>query len=885
MMRFIESNMRDKLRNAIFHSHQFYTHSSNMKPQDRYEKWLNDFPGQIVLTTAQIVWTWRCFDTITTINAVTEKNDKEKMNMMNQDKNDGKPRKNIVREQWNSQRNQHNRYLDDITKLVRKISSELVKLKIVALITVEVHARDLIDVLSSSYINTSSFEWTKLLRFKKQEQSNDSFAVNVEQGNATFPYGFEYQGNNGRLVITPLTDRCYITLTTAMQLRKGGAPQGPAGTGKTETVKDLGKNMARFVFIFNCSEGLDVKSLKDMFEGFAQTGSWGCFDEFNRIEIEVLSVVAIQISTILDAIATCTDEKRTFEFEDKEIPLDKNCSIFITMNPGYAGRTELPDNLKALFRPMSMMTPDFILICKITLQAEGFKSSDNLAKKIETLYKLMGQQLSKQAHYDFGLRAIKSVLVLAGQIRRERQQTEKKTKQELSADDEATLEQTILIKAIMDMNDPKLVSDDIPLFEALLQDLFPNEEISRQVNEKLYNAVEDCYNNDLLDCTSYAVNKTMQLHYSKMTRHGNMIVGNSFSGKSTLIKMLKDAMNVLHQTDPKTYHKTRTYTLNPKSINLQELYGYFDNDTETSVIGVFSYLMDYLCNKDESEDERWIVFDGPIDTKWIESMNSLLDDNKVLTLLDGNRINLHPLTSLVFECEHLNMASPATVSRCGMVYLDFEKLDWNSIRYSWISDKEKKGLDNDSLDSLEDLFDKWVEPILIKRTQLMKDAIKICDSSLILSLCKLIDALCVPENGIDYEERERDELFWIKYEKFFIFAVIWTLGAPLDEDSRKAFDYQIRDIESVFPFSQTVFDYYLNLEKNEFVLWEEKLTVTAQNWKPPSGVPSHRYLVETVDTARSRYLLSTMLKVHREMLLIGTTGTGKTALINSILQG
>jgi len=61
------------------------------------------------------------------------------------------------------------------------------------------------------------------------------------------------------------------------------------------------------------------------------------------------------------------------------------------------------------------------------------------------------------------------------------------------------------------------------------------------------------------------------------------------------------------------------------------------------VSGVFSYLMDYLCNKEESTDLKWVIFDGPIDTKWVESMNSLLDDSKVLTLLDGNRINLHPM--------------------------------------------------------------------------------------------------------------------------------------------------------------------------------------------------------------------------------------------------
>ena len=199
--------------------------------------------------------------------------------------------------------------LNDLIALIRTDLDILIRKSVNTLIILDVHARDIVErFVRDSILDAKEFEWESQLRFYWDKRKDD---LAIKQCTGTFDYCYEYQGLNGRLVITPLTDRCVMTLTTALTFKLGGAPAGPAGTGKTETVKDLAKSLALRCVVTNCGENLDYFAMYIIFSGLIQTGFWGCFDEFNRINTEVLSVVSAQIKLIQNGLA---QEKKKIDF-------------------------------------------------------------------------------------------------------------------------------------------------------------------------------------------------------------------------------------------------------------------------------------------------------------------------------------------------------------------------------------------------------------------------------------------------------------------------------------------------------------------------------------------------------------------------------------------
>ena len=747
-----------------------------------------------------------------------------------------------------------------LAKLVRKVLS--------AMITIDVHARDIItNMIKVKCDDAKQFEWTKQLRYLWDE---DLDTCVVKMSNAVCYYSYEYLGADMRLVVTPLTDRCYLCLLGAVQLDLGGAPAGPAGTGKTETTKDLAKAIGIQCVVFNCSEQMDFRMTGRFFAGLAQSGAWCCFDEFNRIDIEVLSVIAQQILTIRNAKVA---RQNRFFFEGREIGLIRTCAAFITMNPGYAGRTELPDNLKALFRPMSMMVPDYGLIAEVILFSEGFEDPTALARKMVQMYKLCSEQLSQQDHYDFGMRAVKSVLVMAGSLKRSRL---------------GQSEAQVLLTALRDSNLPKFLTDDAILFKAILSDLFPGIELEDHDYGSLQTAIEFCCAEKGLTANEPQVHKIIQFYETMVVRHGVMLVGPTGGGKTTCYEVLKEALTKLsidEADDPnkkEDYKPVHTHVMNPKSVSMGELYGEVSLASGEWTDGLMATRVRECVNAgNENEDHQWIMCDGPVDALWIENMNTVLDDNKMLCLANSERIKLTPYMHMCFEVQDLAVASPATVSRCGMVYVDPSDMNWQPYFDRWL--KNLGRLDEGCKEFLDGLFKTHVSDILYFVRKTYTVAMEQVDLGKVATMCTLLEQLIgVESSGLDAtvtEENEDDIQAGIAMS--FVFALTWGIGGNLNQQFHEPFDTYLRDLFSEvrgvrIPGLGLLFDFRLNYENHPptFEKWEE----VVPKFTYDSKMEFFDMLVPTVATVKHSFLLETFTAANMSTLFTGLTGVGKSVI-------
>merc|ERR1711881_514397 len=256
----------------------------------------------------------------------------------------------------------------------------------------------------------------------------------------------------------------------------------------------------------------------------------------------------------------------------------------------------------------------------------------------------------------------------------------------------------------------------------LIGDLFPSLNVPRKQDKELEDLCEKSILELKLQSDHAFKLKLVQLDELLFVRHSVFVIGQAGAGKSSVLKSLFK----VYQNQKK---KPVKVDLNPKVVPNDDLFGVINPATREWKDGLFSTIMRDLANLN-GDGPRWIILDGDIDPMWIESLNTVMDDNKVLTLASNERIPLKGMMRLLFEIGDLRTATPATVSRAGILFINPADLGWNPVVTSWVESRELQA----ERANLTILFDKYLPTITANMKKLFKTITPIPDISYIHNL-------------------------------------------------------------------------------------------------------------------------------------------------------
>lgn len=401
------------------------------------------------------------------------------------------------------------------------------------------------------------------------------------------------------------------------------------------------------------------------------------------------------------------------------------------------------------------------------------------------------------------------------------------------------------------MNLSKLVDEDEPLFLSLINDLFPGLQLDSSTYAELQAAVANQVRIEgLINHPPWNL-KLVQLYETSLVRHGLMTLGPSGSGKTTVITILMKAL-----TECGRPH--REMRMNPKAITAPQMFGRLDTATNDWTDGIFSTLWRKTLKAKKGEN-IFLILDGPVDAIWIENLNSVLDDNKTLTLANGDRIPMSPSCKLLFEVHNIENASPATVSRMGMVYISSSALSWKPILQAWLNKRTTQ-----EASVFQTLYDKIFEDIHIFMKLNLSPKMHLLECNYIVQSLTLLEGL-IPskeEGGVSCVEH---------LHKLFVFGLMWSLGALLELESRDKLEAFLRSHESKLDLptipkgtNQTMYEFYVT-DYGDWEHWNKKLQ---PYFYPTDSIPEYAsILVPNVDNIRTNFLIDTIAKQNKVSLI------------------
>ncbi|XP_059166583.1 dynein axonemal heavy chain 8-like [Physella acuta] len=825
------------------------------------------------------------------------------------------------------------------------------RVRLEAMITQSTYLKDILENLCHRKLrDTTDFEWRRSVRCYLQPDPSSvqhlPSSASTERSQAVtdtkpspriwildshFEHGKEFYGTDPGVSPTPVTEKCFLTMSLALKQMMGSILIGSSGVGKTETVKGLANILGNFLGLFQVSNEQSPSSIGKIAQGLAMDGCWGFLKGVQSLNPQGLSVLVDHVQSIVQALRS----KQTYMqlVDGTEILIKKSVGLFMSIDVSELPAAELPSDVTELFRTISLVQPDIGMVLKAKCAALGFRAPAVLANRLKMLAELVKDQLPSQVHHNFTTQAFIGALKKAS-LKRRKDKDEKNTEKNNLKDDasrsesqssevptgrtvgnavnkpgqlgglrksgslnpltvQAKQEHSIVCETIEEIMGPRLMTENQVLFKNILKDCFtnlPSADGKSSAKGRNTSSAKQAQGSQMKQATDLEpalekaavesglvphkpwITKCNQLYTLSQVYNGVIVAGPPGSGKSTCIQTMVDALCLRNESLEENTKSTEGESMH-KLLHINPMVV----DDTALIFGCLGNNNDWIdgifthairkANRNIST--TWMCLDGCLSQNWADNFNSILSGDKVLHLKNGDKLFLNDNIMLLFETDDLNHASPNTVSSCGILYIDRDVVGWKPIAKAWLDTRSQL-----EVHVLQKSFQKTLDPIMNFVHSEAKPRLQLSEVGMLKTCLGLLSAMLADNIEVSGE---------LHIERLYLFCLIWTFGGLLDSNDRKLFSDLLTTLSTALPDDDrdiSVFDYYVD-ESGEWDPWHSKVpeAVYADNQDVLGEV-----FVDTVDTIRTRILMEFSAASGMNVLLVGPHGSGKTALINDFIN-
>ena len=737
--------------------------------------------------------------------------------------------------------------------------------------------RDIIGTLtdvSGNDTQKADWLWQSQLRYYNSAKpdgrpTNGEFTVKILR--SAFEYTFELLPTS--MFHQPLTDRSFATMAMAIDSVHGVSLCGPTGSGKTQTVVSLGHSIGRMVYTLNCHSTMHPDTMACIFKGIAQAGVWCCFDYGSVAQsiANTVVVVAQHLNCLLSGIRGALE---TVDIGGDAIPLSNHGAFLMTRTDQGLRHVPIAEDLRSWLRPAGVNSVDHRILCEYLMTAAGCQHYQVVGPQLSLLFELCADCLCESA-YDWSTRALCKVIGAC----------------ELKSGDVA-FEQQQVARAFMAAVWPRLHSDDRPLLRGLLRDTLGYDDAANVNDLGLLKSNVESDGNTITQgiqrfCELAQIQpstdlpaKACQLESLLQRSAAVILVGDAGCGKSTLWKALATANSVNFEV------------VSPSSITEDLTQHVYPSASGTRREGPLTKILRRMVTTARlDKQQKWVVLDGSVDLTWIEALHEISDDSNHLYLPSSNdTVLLEGAVRLLFECDSLASASPATISRVSVLSLHVNEPSWRLAATSWLANVQSVVAQT----NLRQMFGDYLGCLVAKTEQQHQEdgaaALRAVSTACSLLTALLLNPSLELAEGVGTKmtmpvfspsavapSSDRSDVE--RVEAVFNFVAVWSFGGSIVSPSeRREFDIWWRSTWQgmAMPSTGSVFDFYMDSQGN-FVPWSSFVP------RLPRGIVDVRsYCIPNVDTTRIFALYELLLLQQHPVMLVGDHGAGKTCIVRHL---